>query len=225
MVNQARTRDLPPATIHFDYNGRTGKSSLLEPLVGSSGWLSLSLLSVEALDQAEDHLIFAGMTDLGIALDQETVSRLFVLPGNVGASLEPPEAITETLKGRTDERQSAIQKEITERNLSFFAAEADKLDGWADDLKLGLEREIKELEREIKEARRAAISALTLQDKLGVQKQIRALESQRNEKRRALFDAQDTVDKQRDTLISQIEAKLSQQVTAHPVFLTRWSLE
>jgi adenine-specific DNA-methyltransferase len=225
VVNQARTRDLPPATIRFNYNGRIGKSSLLEPIVGSSGWLSLSLLSVEALDQAEDHLIFAGMTDLGIALDQETVSRLFGLPGNVEASLEPPEAITETLKSRTDERQSAIQKEITERNLSFFAAEADKLDGWADDLKLGLEREIKELEREIKEARRAAISALTLQDKLGVQKQIRALESQRNEKRRALFDAQDAVDKQRDTLISQIEAKLSQQVTAHPVFLTRWSLE
>jgi adenine-specific DNA-methyltransferase len=162
---------------------------------------------------------------LGIALDQETVSRLFGLPGNVQASLEPPGPITETLKGRTDERQSAIQKEITERNLSFFAAEADKLDGWADDLKLGLEREIKELEREIKEARRAAISALTLQDKLGVQKQIRALESQRNDKRRALFDAQDAVDKQRDTLIAQIEGKLSQQVTAHPVFLTRWSLE
>jgi adenine-specific DNA-methyltransferase len=224
VVIQARTRDLPPATIRFNYNGRIGKSSLLEPIVGSSGWLSLSLLSVEALDQAEDHLIFAGITDLGIALDQETVSRLFGLPGNVEASLEPPEAITGTLKGQTDERQSSIQKEITERNLSFFAAEADKLDGWADDLKLGLEREIKELEREIKEARRAAISALTLQDKLGVQKQIRALESQRNDKRRALFDAQDAVDKQRDTLIAQIESKLTQHMDLKNLFFIRWTL-
>jgi adenine-specific DNA-methyltransferase len=224
VVIQARTRDLPPATIRFNYNGRIGKSSLLEPIVGSSGWLSLSLLSVEALDQAEDHLIFAGITDLGIALDQETVSRLFGLPGNVEASLEPPEAMTGTLKGQTDERQSSIQKEITERNLSFFAAEADKLDGWADDLKLGLEREIKELEREIKEARRAAISALTLQDKLGVQKQIRALESQRNDKRRALFDAQDAVDKQRDTLIAQIEGKLTQHMDQTNLFLIRWTL-
>ena len=225
VVDQARTRDLPPATIRFDYNGRTGKSSLLEPLVGSSGWLSLSLLSVEALDQAEDHLILAGMTDLGIALDQETISRLFSLPGNAEASQAPPEAITATLKSQTDEKQGVIQKEITERNLKFFAAETDKLDGWADDLKLGLESEIKELEREIKEARRAAISALTLEEKLVVQKQIRALESQRNDKRRALFDAQDAVDKQRDTLISQIEAKLSQQVTTQPVFLLHWSLQ
>jgi adenine-specific DNA-methyltransferase len=225
VVDQARTRDLAPATIRFDYNGRTGKSSLLESLVGSSGWLSLSLLSVEALDQAEDHLIFAGMTDFGIALDQETVSRLFDLPGIVEDSKAPPEAIAETLKGRTDERQRAIQREITNRNLKFFVAETDKLDGWADDLKIGLEREIKELEREIKEARRAAVSALTLEEKLVVQKQIRVLESQRNDKRRALFDAQDAVDKQRDTLIAQIEAKLSQQVTSFSVFLTRWSLQ
>ena len=38
----------------------------------------------------------------------------------------------------------------------FLAEEADKLDGWADDLKLGLEREIKELDRQIKEARRTS---------------------------------------------------------------------
>jgi adenine-specific DNA-methyltransferase len=143
----------------------------------------------------------------------------------VEAAQALPEAVTTTLKSRTSEKQDAIQKEITDRNLKFFAAETDKLDGWADDLKLGLEREIKELEREIKEARRAAISALTLEEKLAAQKQIRALESQRNDKRRALFDAQDAVDKQRDTLIAQIEGKLSQQVTTQPVFLLRWSLQ
>ena len=43
---------------------------------------------------------------------------------------------------------------IFERNARFFEAEAEKLDGWADDLKLGLEREIKEFDRQIKEARR-----------------------------------------------------------------------
>jgi adenine-specific DNA-methyltransferase len=224
VVQQARTRDLPPATICFDYNQRTGKSSLLEPLVGNSGWLSLSLLSVEALDQAEDHLIFAGMTDLGVPLDQETVSRLFTLPGTTTEAPTESGSVNEALKTQAGERQSAIQKEISERNLNFFAAETDKLEGWADDLKLGLEREIKELERQIKESRRSATTALTLEEKLKAQKQIRALESQRNDKRRALFDAQDAVDKQRDTLIAQIEGKLSQQVTAQPVLVVRWSL-
>jgi adenine-specific DNA-methyltransferase len=87
------------------------------------------------------------------------------------------------------QRQEGIQRTISQRNVAFFEAEAEKLDGWADDLKVGLEREIKELDRQIKEARRTATAALTLEEKLARQKQVKALESQRNAKRRALFDA------------------------------------
>lgn len=55
---------------------------------------------------------------------------------------------------------------ISERNGKLFEEEAAKLDGWADDLKVGLEREIKDLDRQLKEARRAARAALTLEEKL-----------------------------------------------------------
>lgn len=44
-------------------------------------------------------------------------------------------------------QQTKIRRDISERNARFFEAEADKLDGWADDLKVGLERELKELDR------------------------------------------------------------------------------
>ena len=90
-----------------------------------------------------------------------------------------------TLKAQTQQRQSVIQRAISERNARFFEVEVDNLDGWADDLKIGLKREIKELDRQIKEARSAAISALTLEDKLAEQKKIKALETQRNKKRRS----------------------------------------
>lgn len=224
VIEQAMQRDLPVAEVRFYYSGRTGKVSLLEPLLGSSGWLTLSRLSVEALDQAEDHLILSGMTDLGAVVDEEVLGRILHLPGSVAAPQIPTDAITSALSEQTSERQTFIQRGISERNAQFFSAEADKLDGWADDLKLGLEREIKDLDRQIKEARRTATTALTLEEKLAGQKQIRALESQRNEKRRSLFDAQDTVDKQRDALIQRIEGKLSQQVTREDLLLIRWSL-
>lgn len=58
-------------------------------------------------------------------------------------------------------------------------------DGRADDLKLGLEREIKGIDRQIKEARRAATVAFALEEKLAGQKQIKVLESQRDAKRRS----------------------------------------
>ena len=107
--------------------------------------------------------------------------------------------------GREPTAQDGSAEAISERNARFFEAEADKLDGWADDLKVGLEREIKEIDRQIKEARRAATTALTLEEKLAGQKEVKALEATRDQKRRSLFDAQDQIDEQRTDLIAQIE--------------------
>jgi adenine-specific DNA-methyltransferase len=84
-----------------------------------------------------------------------------------------------------DQRQNEIQSSISARNARDFPAEAEKLDAWADDLKVGLEREIKDLYREIKDARRTATAAPTLEEKLVGQKRIKALESQRGENRRS----------------------------------------
>jgi adenine-specific DNA-methyltransferase len=138
----------------------------LEPLIGKSGWLTLSLFSVESLDQAEDHLIIAAETDDGQPLEEEVAARLLTLPGNcpplpLGQGLGVRESV---LHAQIQQRQASIQRTISERNARYFEAEADKLDGWADDLKMGLEREIKDLDRQIKEARRAATTAPTLEE-------------------------------------------------------------
>lgn len=221
LIAQAKMRNLPPAEIHFDYQQYDGKVTLLEEFIGKSGWLTLSLFSVESLDQAEDHLIFAAETDDGEILDEEVAARLMSLPGNVINQVQTGLENT-LLEAQTQKRQLEIQRNISERNARFFEAEADKLDGWADDLKVGLEREIKEMDRQIKEARRAAITALTLEEKLSGQKLIKSLEAQRNLKRRSLFDAQDQVDKQREELISVIEGKMNQHTHIQELFSIRW---
>ena len=215
--------------MHFDYGQHDGKVTLLEPFIGKAGWLTLSLFSVESLDQAEDHLIFAavdrrwraaGRRSRGTPADlarHEFPLSLREKAGTQGGVLHQIQSLTE-------QRQAAIQRGISERNARFFEAEADKLDGWADDLKVGLEREIKELDRQIKEARRAATTALTLDEKLAGQKQIKALEAQRNQKRRSLFDAQDQVDRQRDELIAHIEGKLQQSTRLQSLLCIRWKL-
>jgi ERCC4-related helicase len=223
LIAQAKKRDLPSAEIHFDYDQHDGKVTLLEELIGKSGWLTLSFFCVESLDQAEDHLIFAAETDDGKLLDEEVASRLLTLPGSVAGQAQPGLA-TIPLEAQTHQRQAAIQRNISERNARFFEEEADKLDGWADDLKIGLEREIKEFDRQIKEARRAATTALTLEDKLAGQKQIKTLEGLRNQKRRTLFDAQDQVDQQREELIAAIEGKMNQNTRAEQLFSIRWTI-
>jgi adenine-specific DNA-methyltransferase len=145
------------------------------------------------------------------------------LPGKV-ERVVPNAFGSEPLAALTAQQRSAIQRTVSERNAGFFEAEAAKLESWSDDLKIGLEREIKELERLIKEARREAVTALTLEAKLAAQKRIRSLESTRNDKRRSLFEAQDRVDRQRDELIAAIEGKLTQGTADHSLFTIRWHL-
>lgn len=222
VVAQAKSRGLHEQEVRFDYSEHDGIISILKPLIGKSGWLTLASYTVESLDQVEDHLIFGAVTDDGTPLDEACAARLFTLPGIVaGPCLSTaPSAVGEAI----EQRQTAIRYTISERNARFFEAEADKLDGWADDLKLGLEREIKEMDRQIKEARRAATTALTLEEKLAGQKQIKTLEYQRNEKRRSLFEAQDRVDQQRAQLIANIEGKLTQKSGFQKLFTIRWSI-
>ena len=223
VIARAKVRDLPPAEIQLTYADHEGKITLLESHIGKSGWLALHQVAIESLDQAEDHLIFAAVTDDGAALDAEAAARLLTVPGRVlGQPAGPPPG--SALEAIAAAKQAAIQRGISERNGRIFEAEIEKLEGWADDLKLGLEREIKELDRQIKDARRGAATALTLEAKLEGQKAIKAMESQRNNRRRSLFDAQDQVDGQRADLIANIEGKLSQKVDRRELLSVRWNL-
>jgi hypothetical protein len=223
VVSRARGRPLPDgAAVAFDLSGYPGKVSVLEPFRGRRGLLAAAQLTVESLDQAEDHLLLVAVTDDGEAMDAEVARRILSLParGAGGGQMPLPgpkdAAVIATLGRLTDERAAAIRRGISARNAAIFEAEADKLDGWADDLKLGLEREIKDLDRQIKEARRAATVAASLEEKLAAQKTMKALEGTRNQKRRSLFDAQDAIDAKRGELIARIEAKLAQTVTSEP---------
>jgi adenine-specific DNA-methyltransferase len=223
VIAQAKTRDLPIAEVEFRYADHDGKISILEPLRGKSGALAVSMFTVESMDQAEDHLIFAASTDDETMLDEEQVRRMLTLPAHTTDSL-----LALPAPGKLDAfaaaRQKEIQRQVSERNALFYEAEATKLDGWADDLKVGLEREIKEFDRQLKETRRASITALTLEEKLESQKQIKAIEFQRNEKRRSLFEAQDAIDRQREVLIEKIEGKLLQHSRLEPLFHLAWRM-
>ncbi|MCK9418147.1 MAG: DEAD/DEAH box helicase [Nitrospirae bacterium] len=224
ILEQAKGRDLSPAEIIFDYSGHEGRVSRLEPYIGKRGQLLLSLFTVESLDQAEDHVLCSAISEDGQILEEELAQRLLSLPAKAVSPLtDTPN--NDKLRELTEQRQVAIQKGISEKNAKYFEDEAEKLDGWADDLKLGLEREIKDLDRQIKEARRAATVSLTLEEKLAGQKQIKALEALRGQKRKSLFEAQDEIDRQREYLIEKIEGKLKQRTELTSLFMVQWRIQ
>jgi adenine-specific DNA-methyltransferase len=204
----------------MDYAGHGQVVSILKPYVGASGWLEFSKLTVQSFD-TEEFPIFAARADDGRTFDDETCRKLMLLPAVQEGPAKDAEPDLSAL--REAEVKTRLQQ-VEERNGRFFDEEVLKLDRWSDDLKQGLEREIKELDRQIREARKTSALAASLKDKLEAQKTLKSLEGERNRKRRELFDAQDTIDGQRDELIKRIEGQLHQTHAVKTIFLFRWRL-
>jgi adenine-specific DNA-methyltransferase len=223
VIEAAKERKLAPAGLAFDYTNHPTRISVLEGIKGGKGFLRAALFSIESLDQTEDYLLIAAHTDEGMELDDEQTRRLLSLSSTVNEAHIGMDN-TDTLDAIVEKKQRAILKTVSERNATYFEAEANKIDNWADDLKVGLEREIKELDRQIKDARRSSVASLALEEKLTYQKQMRSLESQRNNKRRALFDAQDEIDRKREQLIEDTEGKMKQTTAVEGLFVIQWNI-
>ena len=133
--------------------------------------------------------------------------------------------IPASLQAEVEHQQQQVIRHIEQRNLGLFSAETEKLDAWADDLKLGLEREIKELDRRIKETRSKGKGAATLAEKLAGQKEQRDLEASRDRKRRELFTRQDEIQARRDKLIEELEQHVAQHTELHTVLVGEWVMQ
>jgi ERCC4-related helicase len=215
-----------PSELEFKYTGAGKTISILQPLTGKSGWLCVSNLTVSSFD-TEDWLLFAGITDDGQELDSEQCQRLFSLTATESPqlSLTPDGAIRNRIETQFSQQQQDVLTRLSEKNAEFFELEMSKLESWAGDLKESLEQDLKEIDREIKETKRGAQLAPSLEAKLTLHKRLKELESRRAEKRQGLFEAQDAVDKRKDTLLSKIESRLKQALARQDLFTIRWRLK
>jgi adenine-specific DNA-methyltransferase len=224
IIHRAKSRDLPIQELHFSYSDHEGRISSLEPYLGISGWMTVSLLNVDTYDQGEDHLLVAAQTDQRSSLEPEVAARLLSLPGEIKGVIKDQHAPPETLPLILQSVQEGVLHEISERNNTFFEEEVEKLDTWTEDLKKGLEREIKEMDALIKEARREARAGVNLEAKLAAHQKVHELEQKRTQKRRDLFEEQDRLDQEREKLIAEVGQKLKPLTKITPLFTIRWHL-
>jgi len=242
LIEQAQRQTLQPSKLIFDYDAYGSKVSVIEGMRGHTGVLLVQKLRVHSLGVSEEHMLTAAIDSDGHIHDQDITERLLAMPGCAVAlpRLHPAQAailnaeqldfaaanvsVPVSLEAEIGRQKTRILSNLETRNLSFFAQETEKLDSWADDLKVGLEREIKVLDRQIKETRTKSKGAATLSEKLAVQKEQRDLEGNRDRKRRELFQRQDEIQTRRDNLIDELEKQLSQQVTVLPLFACEWEV-
>jgi len=250
LIDHAQRESLPPSKLLLDYEAYGTKVSVIEEMRGKTGTLMVQHLQIQSLGSTEEHLLVAAIDAGGSAYDGEITDRLLGMPGraealprvdggpvqqSLSAEMNPAQqnaldfaaanvAVPPALQQAIDQQKVRVMTDLESRNLSFFTQETEKLDAWADDLKVGLEREIKDLDRQIKEARTKSKGAATLADKLQAQKEQRDLETQRDKKRRELFNRQDEIQARRDQLIEELEGQLGQQITQRTLFSCEWEV-
>jgi adenine-specific DNA-methyltransferase len=93
----------------------------------------------------------------------------------------------EWLASARESATGACIASVEARNARLFDEEVLKLDRWSEDLKLGLERELRDLDKALRETRRVAAAAATLAEKLEAQRQVRRLEVEQSREVEPIF--------------------------------------
>ncbi len=114
------------------------------------------------------------LTEDGTVVDDETVNRILELPA-AGVGGCPQEG--EKLRALWEQRLTMRRQAVEDANKKYYLEECDKLDAYSDDLKEGLQHELKDLKKTITEKKKVfrASTALPLSAMLDMKDEINKL--------------------------------------------------
>lgn len=224
IINNCKSLSTPCKSISFNYTQTPTKISILEPLIGRSGWMALYLCTISAFE-IEDYLLNMGITDEGDSLNDDQCKRMFsLLAEEQNGILSPDLEVVNKIKERAEFRQNEIIETVGLRNSNYFEIELEKLDKWGEDRRNSLKITLKDLDAEIKELKRNARLAPNLPEKLKLEKERKKLESKRDDAWRDYDNAAKEIEFLKDKLIDDIEQKMEQKTSLEELFFINWQL-
>ncbi len=223
VLDVARRLDTPSSELEFALSTAPQRVAALEQLSSRSGWLELNLLELESF-QFEEHLVFSAQTDDGQWLDAEACQRMLELPGSVAAKTVDGGGLPANFEANVRRQIEAALAKALEENNTYFQAEREKLDQWAEDQTMAAEQALHDTKARLKDAKRRARMASTVEEQAALQDEIRTLERQQRRQRQEIFDVEDEIEAKRDALISALERRMNQRSHSVPLFRVHWRL-
>lgn len=205
-LSDSRSNELPPAHIQFDYDKSNRHISFFDTHPGLRGILSIDKLSYFGISE-EEHLVFSAVIENGATIDDEILNTMFELPAKVIGDC-PSE--TEELIAIRQDRIVNQQQQIENNNKQYFLDECAKLDAYSEDLKEGLQRNLKELKKLIAEKRKEfrSSTSLPLEEILALKDEINKLEEKRKKMQREIYAHEDEIEQQNQRLQDEMQEKL-----------------
>lgn len=205
-IEGAKSTDLPFGSVKFLYGDSGRRVSYLDEHPCLKGIITMDRLSYSGIGE-EEHLVITAVADDGALLDDDLVNTLFELPAESCCATAGADDEVEALRReRVEQRQQAIEA----ANKQYFLDECAKLDAYSEDLKEGLQRELKDIKKSITEKKREFRNStdLPLDEMLAIKDELNKLERQRKRMQRDLYDREDEIDAQNEQLQAEMREKL-----------------
>lgn len=223
LIEAAKGRATPPATVQFDYSAYAGNLSDVAQLCGQSGWMQVSRLNLETPAHSWDEIICAAIDDNGQPIPEDTAERLLRVPAHVLES-DMPEAPTQGLAEVTDARKVALVGTAQERLGEFMNDEEERLDAWRNDARLSYDQQMKALNKEASDKAKLARATANLGAKLELQREVKSLKRQVDDLQHQLYTRLREIDDEREAMLDAIAEQLNLTPQVDDLFTIRWSL-
>ncbi len=214
-LDEVMCLSLPNVNIRFDNTGSERHISFFDNHIGLKGILSIDKLIYSGIS-TEEHLIYSVITEDGTVLDDDLLNRMLELPGEIiGEYINDTTALSDICNSRIEAQKQVIEN----ANKQYYLDECEKLDAYSEDLKDGLERDIKEMRKTITEKKKIFKTSTDkpLSEIIAMKDEINKLEAKRKEMQRDLYVQQDAIDEENERLQEEIRQKLAGNITTEHI--------
>jgi len=220
VLEKASNLMLPCRHLIFNYTGCRENAVALEDLVGASGHLRLTKISVQG-GSVEEQLVWSAKTDDGLVLEANQCERLFgICSCRIETSSRPPI----DLGSLTNRETRKVLNRIIQRNECHMDNEDRKLSQWAEGEGHRRRIEIKKAADRIRKIRRKLEWAVGENDRLKISGELLLEEKKLSKVRRRHFDVQALTGQDQLRLIDAAKKRLELSYETEVLFSVRFSV-
>lgn len=226
VIAAALSEDTPVRELVFSVDGSERAAADARALSGSSGFLTVDLLTFEIRAGAdtiiESYLLAAGVTDDGATLDAEQVEHLLDL-----ACVEINEAATPdttALRPMLDAQAAVFTGEVQARTAQFSIEQGDLVESRLKDHKAKYDAEARKLERAREEVNARERRTDDLTERLKLRKEAQRLSRRDDDLYGDYREERDRLRGKADEYLGMLEDALGGTERREHVFTIRWSV-
>ncbi len=207
----------------FNYKNSFRKISVLEKYQGQFGYMKISRFSITSFEM-EEHLLIVGIMEDGEEVSPEILEQLLSLDCRLGNPCVIQDSIRNDLNALIEINKGVILSNSIDRNSEYFEEKMDKVDTWATDMRISLEKSINDLEAEINLKSSQSRKIPSLKEKLAAKREIAILEKRLFDKRSRFYEAADEIKHKKNRILDEVEESLEQETHMIELFTIKWSL-